>query len=116
MFLQNSNFLFRKFRQLFSRNCFEELGGLRWCRAVTALLLILLEHRASGHCPVTVEKSRSRPGVENDRTGAQLPPHSATSVAELEPAVYRLEVPTPGCDTVAAGLHPNEQHPYDVEK
>jgi hypothetical protein len=24
---------------------------------------------------VTFEKSRSRPGVENDHTGAQLPPH-----------------------------------------
>jgi hypothetical protein len=46
-----------------------------------------LELQTSGHRLVTVEKSRSRPGVGNDRTGAQLPLHGGISVAELGPDV-----------------------------
>jgi hypothetical protein len=42
---------------------------------VTVQLHILWELRASRHRPVTVEKSGSRPGVGNDRTGAQLSLH-----------------------------------------
>jgi hypothetical protein len=39
---------------------------------------------------MTVEKSGSRPGLINDRTGAQLPPHGATCVNELELTGMRL--------------------------
>jgi hypothetical protein len=50
MFLQNSK-LFRKFKM--SDNWFEELGGLKWCRAVTALLhiyTIILRHSRTLTC------------------------------------------------------------------
>jgi hypothetical protein len=122
-------------------NCFEESDDLKWCRAVTALLLIKWELRASGHRSVTVEKSRSHPGVGNDHTGAQLPPHGATCVVELEPAGIRLHFSTFSSHTVLRhnGSRPASQrrlactptatyvahsfqainfklHPYDMEK
>jgi hypothetical protein len=70
---------------------------------------------------VTVEKSGSHPGVGNDRNGAQLLPHGATCVAELETTFFGLAVPTPGCTTtatyVASFFQANfELHQYDVEK
>jgi hypothetical protein len=79
-------------------------------------------------------KSGSRPGVGNDRTGAQLPQHSVIFVAELEPSSMKLPfselqnfpcrtapqwrpVRTPTATYVAHFLQANfELHPYDVEK
>jgi hypothetical protein len=70
MFLQNSK-LFRKFTFTNSHfwNCFDESGGLKWCHVVT------VEVQAPRHWPVAIEKIGSRPGIGNDRTGAQLPPY-----------------------------------------
>jgi hypothetical protein len=50
---------------------------------VTALLPIQWKLGASGYRTLTVEKSENHPGVGNDRTGAQLPPHGTTCVAKL---------------------------------
>jgi hypothetical protein len=77
MFLKYSK-LFRKFTM--SDNLFRGTAlGIGRSKVVPcgdhAAAYILWELQASRQRPVTVEKSGSRAGVGNDRTGAQLPSH-----------------------------------------
>jgi hypothetical protein len=64
---------------------------------------------------VTVEKSGSRPGVGNDRSGAQLSPHDLHFPCRAAP--QRRAIYTQTATFVAHFFQANfELHPYDVEK
>jgi hypothetical protein len=64
---------------------------------------------------VTVEKSGSRPGVGNRRTGAQLPLHDLQFPCRAEP--QRWPGFTQKATYVAHFFQANfELHPYDAEK
>jgi hypothetical protein len=64
---------------------------------------------------VTVEKSGSRPGVVNDRTGAQLPPHDLQFPCRAAP--QQQPVCTQSATYMAHFFQANfELHPYEVEK
>jgi hypothetical protein len=82
---------------------------------VTVLLHIKWELRAFRHRPVTVEKSGSRPGIGNDRTGTQLPPHDLQLPCPAAP--QRRRACTQTATYVAHFFQADfELHPYDVEK
>jgi hypothetical protein len=64
---------------------------------------------------VTFEKSGRRPGIGNDRTGAQLPPHDLQFPCRAAP--QRRPVCTKTAIYVAHFFQANfELPPYDVEK
>jgi hypothetical protein len=64
---------------------------------------------------MTDEKSRSRPGIENDRTGEQMPLHDLQFPCRAAP--QRQPVCTQMATYMAHFFQTNfKLHPYDVEK